>query len=292
MATSRLKHVLESGAAFLGRKGVEQPRLACELLAARLLKCPRLELYLNYERELPERYLAAMRRGVKRLAAGEPVQYVLGQWDFMGHTFSVDGRALIPRPETEQLVERVLGCAALWEVSGEAGPQIVDIGTGSGCIIISLALARPQGQYLAIDVSEDALLLARSNAEALRVGSRIRFERAELCDLAEPGTLDAIVANLPYIPTAAVAALPAGVREYEPMLALDGGEDGLDIVRMIVHDAVMALRGGGHLFLEIGEEQGRAVMGLLSGIGFSDVRVSRDLAGRERFVEAVLSEAL
>ena len=290
MSRSQLRHVLESGGGFLEQKGIEHPRLACELLAARLLKCPRLELYLNYERELPERYLDAMRRGVKRLAAGEPVQYVLGEWDFMGHTFKVDSRALIPRPETQQLVQRVLDCEALW--SADTPPMVVDVGTGSGCIVISLALDRPVGGYIGIDVSDDALALARENAERHDVSERIRLERAELCDLAEPGTLDAIIANLPYIPSAEVDVLPSIVGAHEPRLALDGGADGLDVVRMIVHDAVMALRTGGYLFLEIGETQGAALIGLLSGIGFSDVKVHRDLAGRDRMVEAVLSEAV
>jgi release factor glutamine methyltransferase len=227
-----------------------------------------------------------MRRGIKRVAAGEPVQYVIGEAGFMDYVFKVDARALIPRPETEVLVRKVLACESLWE---HERPAIVDVGTGSGCIILSIAAARPQGRYLAIDVSDDALSLARENAEHLGLADRVIFSNQSLSDIIEPETLDAITANLPYIPTAAIDSLPTNVRQYEPQLALDGGTLGLDIIALVVEDASIVLRSGGMLFLEIGEEQGNAVKKMLQTAGFDDVSVEPDLNGRDRLVSGRLA---
>jgi release factor glutamine methyltransferase len=231
--------VLNAAADYLAAKGVEESRLAAEHLASRLLNCRRLELCLKHNQALTEPQLDAMRRGMKRVAGGEPVQYVLGQWDFMGHAFKVDRRALIPRPDTEALVERVLACEALWS---RPKPAIADIGTGTGCIVISLALAKPDGLYLALDVSDDALALARENAERFGLAETIPFTHAELCDLVEPESLDAIVANLPYVTTAECDRLPTLIRRHEPRLALDGGEDGLAVIENVTQDAAMALK--------------------------------------------------
>ncbi len=272
-------HVLTSGTAYLEAHGIEQPRLACELLLSRLLRCKRLELYLKYEEVLPENLLEAMRRGTKRVGAAEPVQYVLGQVGFMDHVFKVDRRALIPRPETEVLVQHVLECEALWK---SEHPAIVDVGTGSGCIVLSLAMARPNGRYIALDTSEDALALARENAAALGLADCVGFAHGELPDIVDPESLNAVVANLPYIPTATYERLPLNVREFEPRTALDGGPAGLSIIENVVHDAALALIPGGHLFLEIGDEQGASVLSLLKEGGFEDALVKPDLNGRDR----------
>jgi len=223
-ATHTVKHVLEAGPAFLTDRGVPEARLKCELLAARLLNCQRLDLYMRFDETLAPPYLEAMRRGIKRLAEGEPVQHIMGEVGFHGHRFSVDGRALIPRPETEGLVQAVLD----WEAMPPDG-CVVDIGTGSGCIIISLALARPGWRCLGLDVSPEALALAGQNATALGVADRVQFTIEGLADCVEPEGVDAIVANLPYIATEACDTLPADVRDHDPRLALDGGADGLDI---------------------------------------------------------------
>ena len=279
-----VKQVLEAATMHLETKGIENPRLVCECLAGRLLRCGRLDLYLQYERVLSPTQLKAMRRGVKRATAGEPVQYICGEWDFMGHTFKVDRRVLIPRPETEVLAETVLNCSWLWQRK----PVVLDIGTGSGCIAISLALARPDAVYLAFDISEDALEVARANAEALNVTDRVVFATGDLSDLVEPERLDAIVGNLPYIRTSDYEKLPANVREHEPRQALDGGEDGLTFIRSIVQDAAFMLKGDGRIFLEIGEQQGAQVTELCRQAGFVDVTVSPDLAGRHRIVSGRL----
>jgi len=278
--------VLEAGAGFLERGGIEHPRLACELLLSRLLNCRRLELYLKYDTPLGEKYLEAMRRGLQRVKAGEPVQYVLGQTGFMSHTFKVDRRALIPRPETEALVEHVLQYKPLWE---KERPAVVDVGTGSGCIVVSLVKSHPHGRYIALDTDAEALALARENAEGLGVADKIIFADGELPDLVEPETMDAVVANLPYIPTAVCEKLPSHIRDHEPRSALDGGADGLSIIETVVQDAGIVLVTGGALFLEIGDDQGTAVVSMLKETGFTDTEIKQDLNKRDRVVSALLA---
>jgi release factor glutamine methyltransferase len=276
--------VLRKGAQYLERKGVENARVVCETLLARLLQRSRLSLHLVGDQTLEPRQVEAMRRGLLRVAAGEPVQYVVGQADFMGHRFQADRRALIPRPETEVLVRQVLECAPLWE---KANPGIADLGVGGGCIVCSLALERPQARYLALDISADAIALARENAEALGVAERVTFTDRDLGDLLEPGTLDALVSNPPYIRTADWEQLPPHIRDHEPRTALDGGPDGLAVLTQVAEDASIVLQEQGRLFLEIGADQGAAVESLLQTLGFEKIMRIRDLAERERVVAAV-----
>jgi len=183
------------------------------------------------------------------------------------------------RAETEVLVQHVLACEPLWKV---AHPAIVDVGTGSGCIVLSLAMARPNGRYIALDTSPEALDLARENAAALGIADRIGFAPGELSDIVDPESLNAVVANLPYIPTAAYERLPPSIRDFEPRAALDGGPAGLSIIETVISEAELALLPGGYLFLEIGDEQGASVLSLLKEGGFEDVRVKPDLNGRDR----------
>jgi release factor glutamine methyltransferase len=278
--------VLNAAAEYLQARHVEEARAACELLLARLLRCKRLEVALRKDQTLSEAMLDAMRRGVKRVAAGEPVQYVLGQTEFMGHTFKTDRRALIPRPETELLVEAVLRCDSLWQ---RPKPLIVDVGTGSGCIAVSLALARPKALYAALDISEESLSLARENASALGVEGTIGFAQVELPDLTEPQTVDAVVSNPPYIVTAEWEKLPVHIRNHEPRQALDGGPRGLDVIETVIQDAAIALKPGGLLFMEIGYDQGSVVRQMLQGFEFSDVEIRKDLAGLDRIAVGVLT---
>lgn len=278
----RLLEVLQAATEYLAARGVETARLTTEQLMSHVLQCPRLQLYVRFETLLTEPQLEALRRGVKRLAAGEPLQYVVGDTGFMGHVFKTDRRALIPRPDTEPLVEAVLGCEELWD--GKL-PAVIDVGTGSGCIAISLALARPAA-YTAVDVSEDALALARENAVALQVADHIAFRLGDLLQGLEAATADAVVANLPYIRRADLATLPRHIREHEPVLALDGGEDGLDAIRRLADVALSVLRPGGWLFLEIGSDQGQAVRDCLEMRGYLGVTLRQDLGGRDRVVWA------
>jgi release factor glutamine methyltransferase len=276
-----LGEVLDSGTQFLVRKGIENPRLACELLAARLLGCKRLELTLRHDQRLVDKHVDAMRRGLVRVAGGEPVQYVLGEWDFMEHTFHVDRRALIPRPETEQLVAAVLACTELWS---RPRPAVLDVGTGTGCIAISLALARPEGIFVGLDISAEAISLAKENARRLGVADRIVLAKGEISEGVEPETMDAVVANLPYVATPEYEGLPVHIREYEPRLALDGGPNGLAVIEPVVQDAAIVLKSGGYLFLEIGADQGEGVSRLVQHEGFSAIEIRKDLAGKDRIV--------
>ena len=279
--TKTVLEVLNAGATYLEKASIEQPRLACELLLARLLNCKRLELYLKYDAILPERLLQAMRRGIQRVHSGEPVQYVLGEAGFRDQVLKVDKRALIPRPETELLVEAVLTCSPLWEAEH---PLIVDVGTGSGCIILSLAEAKPEGRYVALDIDADALSLARENAEQVGMTEHVVFAQAEMCDVLAPQTVSAVVANLPYIKSAVYESLPPQIREHEPKTALDGGEDGLRVIESVIGDACIVLSEGGFVFLEIGEDQGDEVSLMLDEAGFSQVRVVKALNDRNRVV--------
>lgn len=280
--------ILTASTQYLAGKGIESPGLAAKLLLSRLLNCKHLDLAFKFDLVLTDKQLDAMRRGVKRVAAGEPVQYVTGETGFMGHPIKVDKRALIPRPETEGLVETVLACEALW---ARDKPVVVDVGTGSGCIVGSLAKARPNAVYLAFDVSEDALALARENATALGVTDRVTFARAELGDAMDPESADAIISNLPYIPTAEVDRLPPEVRDHEPRVALDGGPQGVEVITGVAYDAAIVLKPGGLIFLEIGAEQGAAVSAILREVGYAQVTVQKDLAGLDRIVTGVLPHA-
>jgi release factor glutamine methyltransferase len=190
---------------------------------------------------------------------------------------------LIPRPETEQLTEAVLACEPLWK---RASPALVDVGTGSGCIIISLALARPEAQYHAIDNDPAALELARSNARRHRVLRRIRFRAGDLLEMFAPASLDAVVSNPPYVRTGDWEQLPAQIRDYEPRAALDGGADGLAVIRPLISQAGRVLKPGGRLFLEIGAEQAKSVRSLLAANNFTDCAIRADLAGKHRIASA------
>ena len=219
--------ILALAAPYLESKGVPDAAVAAELLAARLLKCSRGFLAPHLDKAPEERRVAAMRRGVARLAAGEPVQYVIGEWDFRKITVACDRRALIPRPETEELAGRVL--AFLKGYRSEARPLVVDAGTGSGCIALSLAAEFPDADYLGIDISQDAISLARENAVRCGLADRVRFAVADgFDDFDEPGSIDVIVSNPPYIPSADCRTLDPRIRNFEPMSALDGGIAGLD----------------------------------------------------------------
>ena len=285
-ALKKLSELLALGDAFLARHAIPDARVACELLAARLFKCGRLELY-RYADTVPEaRMVDALRRGLQRVSQGEPVQYVLGQWDFRKLTLKVDRRALIPRPETEQLVDLVLKSD---HVRQTPKPLVVDVGTGTGCIILSLAKELRDGVFVGLDISPEALSLAKENAAATGLQSRVLFAESDGCGEFDPASVDVLVSNPPYIPSQVVDGLEPHVRDHEPRLALDGGPDGLAVYRALLLDAVMVLKPGGGLFLEIGDEQGPALREMLEEYGFKEVAIVRDLAGRDRFATGTLS---
>lgn len=280
------REIIERSAGFLASKGIDDGAAATEFLAARLLRCSRGLLAAHFAEETPERFVDAMRRGIMRLAAGEPVQYVIGEWDFRRLTLKCDKRALIPRPETEELVTRVLA----W-LAKRPDPVVVDAGTGTGAIILSIAseFAAP-GVFVGTDVSEDAIALARENAARLALDKRVEFVAMDgLDDFDEPAMFDAIVSNPPYISSAECKTLEKRVRDYEPALALDGGPEGLDFYDRYLADALNLLKPGGAVFFEIGEGQGAAVGDLMRTYGFSKIKIEKDYAGHDRYASAELA---
>lgn len=264
---------------YFGRQGVDAPRLTAELLLAKALGCDRVRLYLDFDKPLGEPELSAFRELVKRRAGGEPTAYLTGRKEFLGRSFQVDGRALVPRPETELVAEAAL--QALPE-----GGAALDLCTGSGCIAASLALSRPSARVTAVELSPEALALARENARAL--GAAVDFREGDLYGPLPPDRrFDVIVANPPYVPTSELYGLPREVQR-EPKLALDGGPDGLGVARRVVGEAPARLRAGGTLVVEMHESHLESLPQLCRAAGFARAEARRDLAGLPRYVLARL----
>jgi release factor glutamine methyltransferase len=266
--------VIQSTTEYFRKHGIESARLNIEHLLAHVLGKRRMDLYLEFDRPLGDRELDPLRALVKRRAAREPLQHLLGTIEFLGHTLRCDARALVPRSETEHLCEQLL--------RSPAPQRALDVGTGSGVIAVSLALGWLETHVEGVDVSDDALALARENAEKLGVADRVKFYRSDLLSAVE-GTVDLLVANLPYIATAEIPDLSEEVRR-DPHLALDGGPDGLRLIERLADEAPRVLRG--RLALEIGHGQGAAAADLLRARNFQDIQLATDYQGSERFVFA------
>ncbi len=273
---------LESGTRYLEEHGVRDARRNMQWLVAKQLACSRLELYLEFDRPLEEADLAPLRDLLRRRGAGEPLQHLLGTVEFCGHEFLSDHRALVPRPETEELVSRIL------ELEFGTPVRVLDMGTGSGVLGLSLAAAlgeRCAGLTLA-DVSPAALELARENARRLapRLACDPQIVEGDLFENL-PDRYDLIAANLPYIPTGEFESLPPEVR-HDPREALFGGEDGLDVIRRFIPAAARRLAPRGWLAVETGTGQCPAVAAMMEEAGLSHARWSSDLSGNPRFVFA------
>lgn len=270
---------------YLAGKNVESGRLDAEHLLAHVLELDRLQLYLQYERPLTLDELDAFRPLLKRRAAREPLQHILGVQPFRELDLDVDASVLVPRPETEVLVESVLEWA---RTSGRSDLTALDVGTGSGAIALSLALEGPFASVVATDVDDDSLVVARRNRSKADLDERVEFRVGTLFDaLGTEERFDVIVSNPPYIPDSDADSLQAEVRDWEPKRALFAGVDGLDVLRGLVGGAHRHLRPGGLLALEVGHGQASAVAGLMDEVGAYDgPQVLRDYTGRERFVLA------
>ena len=287
------KEIIAKTVAYLDSKGVPDPEVCAELMAARLLKCGRGMLSSSLDLIPHPSHLEAMRRGMARLVKGEPLQYVLGEWDFRSLTLKCDRRALIPRPETEELVSRVLKFLSTNHESRTTNhdPVIVDVGTGTGAIILSIAKEfRGEGIFLGTDVSEEAVALAKENARLTGLSERVKFAVADgLEDFDEPECIDVIVSNPPYIESSVCDTLDPRVKDFEPRLALDGGATGLDFYERYLGDALNLLKLGGAVFFEIGENQGPALLKLFADYGFSNAKIENDFAGHDRYASAILA---
>ncbi len=282
--------LLEAGVAYLCRHQIapEEARSQTEILLSQALGLQGPRLYLERERCLEPPLVETLRAQFVRLAKGEPIQYILGLWPFHEIELKTDARALIPRPETEELVERVLR-SPQWA----SARSVVDIGTGTGAIILALAWASERAQpgkrqFTAVDLSEAALSLARENAQALHLEHCVQFIHADGASSLPQRSCDILVSNPPYIASATVDVLPDLILQHEPRMALDGGADGLDILRQIVLDATLVLRPGGRLFFEMGDEQGLAMRRILECAGYTEVVIAKDFAGHDRYAEGSL----
>jgi release factor glutamine methyltransferase len=275
-----IRRVLAWAADDLKRRGNEGGRLDVELLLGRVLKLDRIGLIMQSERPLLAGELAEFRALFKRRRLGEPVAYLLGEREFYGISLRVDARVLIPRPDSERLVEVALERTRARSMLGSA----LDLCTGSGCVAIAFARQRPTWNVVASDISPDALRLATENAHRTGAIRNLRLVQGSLFAAVGGQRFDLITANPPYIATAELSTLPVDVRDFEPRLALDGGADGLDLVREIAAQAPHQLAAGGVLALEIGADQGPATLGILQAHGYQELQLARDLGGRDRVV--------
>lgn len=270
-----IRTAIVQGAELLSKHGVPDARLTAQVLLAHAVHRDRTYLYTYPERELSTVEWIHYGRYLHERLNGKPVQHILKSAEFYGRRFGITPDVLIPRPETEHVVERALALAP-------EARRIADVCTGSGILAITLALELKLATVAASDISRAALDVARSNASSL--DAPVEFVHCDLMDSLE-GPYHLIVANPPYIPSATIETLGAEVRDHDPRLALDGGPDGLDVYRRLIPQAWTRLAHGGWLIIEIGHDQGESVPALL-GDGWSDVNVTSDLAGRARVVEA------
>jgi release factor glutamine methyltransferase len=281
-----IETVLRWAADDFRARGIDTARLDAELLLGSALSVTRIQLIVDGKRPLQREELARFRELVKRRRIYEPVAYILGRREFYGRVFHVDARVLVPRPDTETLVDVALARTRPLSMSMRA----LDLCTGSGCVAITLARERTTSSVLGSDVSADALAVARENA--LRLGAyNVGFREGDAFGAASEGErFDLVTANAPYVPRAQIATLQPDVRDHEPRLALEGGEDGLRVTERIVAGAPSHLRSGGVLAVEVGAGQAPAVAALFRAAGFSEVELRRDYGGVERVVSGVLEK--
>ena len=282
-----VQRIVQWTAGFFTRKAVDSPRLSAELLLSHVLGIARIKLYTDFDRLLSEPELTAYRALVQRAAQHEPIAYLTGTAHFFNLEFQLNREVLIPRPDSETLVENVLQLAR-HEVGLES-PRILDLCTGSGCIAAALARHLNSAVVVATESSPAAAELARANIQRLGLAQRVSVELGDLFaplkSMIDKRPFDLIVSNPPYIPTGRIADLPANVRDYEPHMALDGGVDGLDLHRRILAESAGYLADGGRIFLEIGFDQGPAALeaaGAGGVAGWSEVRILKDSAGHDR----------
>jgi release factor glutamine methyltransferase len=295
---------IQKSAEFLGKKGIESPRLQAELLLAHALKTPRMKLYLNFERVLTTAETDALREFVRRRGQREPLQHIVGSTSFCGYEIAVNRHALVPRPETELLAE--LGWQFLSTLNSQPSTAF-DFGTGTGCIAIALAAKCPNAKITALDISAEALALARQNAAANKVAERIEFlqgnglaalngeaGRGRLAGEVNgvntrtscPRSFDLIISNPPYIPSAEIATLQPEVRDFDPRAALDGGADGLDFYRKLAAGAKPFLKPDGKIMLEFGDGQMEAVKAIIENEKWIVEAVTADYSQRARILVA------
>lgn len=269
-------------------RGVENPRLDAEVLLCAVLQCERIKLYMDFERPLTGTELSQYKNYVARRGQHEPLAYILGEKEFMRNSFKVTPATLVPRPETELLVESLIKAAQGLKADGDV--KILDIGTGSGAIIVSLLDYLPNAKGVGVDISVDALIVAEENSRRIGVRERAGFVQSDLFSrIPVDKKFDIIVSNPPYIPAADIAGLAKDVQK-EPRGALDGGADGLDFYRRIISEAMDHMADEGILAFEVGINQAQVVAELCRQAGFKATAIRKDYADIERMVFAVKEE--
>ncbi len=273
--------ILNWTASYLADKGASAPRLDAEILLSHCLKVDRLYLYLNLERPLSPDERSKFRNLVRRRAAREPVALITGKKEFWSISFRIKPGVLIPRPETEILVE-----AVLQEINDSPAPRVLEIGAGSGAVSVAVAKDNPRAEVIATDIDPAVIETALFNAREAGVGASVQFVAMDLFDAIRGGVgFDVICSNPPYIPTEIIPTLEPEVRDFEPLRALDGGPDGLDVIRRLATDAVDFLNRPGALALEFGDGQEEDARNILASSGFREIRIFRDLAGKARVIK-------
>jgi release factor glutamine methyltransferase len=285
-----IRRLLEWTSSFFARKQVDSPRLATELLLAHVLNIPRIKLYTDYDRILEDAPLAKFRALVQRAAEHEPIAYLTGRAHFFGLEFEVTRDVLIPRPDTELIVENVLQLVR--HQAGMEAPRILDLCTGSGCIAVAIAYHLKTAVVTAIDLSEKAAEVAQRNAQRLGVSDRVSIEVGDLYEplsrMVDARPFDLIVSNPPYIATSDLEQLDRNVKQYEPIRALDGGTDGLVLTRRILEHAGQRLVPGGRVYIEIAFNQADAAKAVAAEHPeLEEVMILRDLAGNDRVLTAM-----
>ena len=271
---STVLETIDGGTRYLEKRGIEDARRNMQMLVAHQLNCTRMQLYTQFDRAIGEEDLAPLRTNLKKRGEGIPLQHLLGKVWFHKLEFKTDARALIPRPETEELAEWILK----WDLPADS--QVLDMGCGSGVLGLTLASERPGWHITLADISPEALALAQENAAAQEIAN-ITFLQSDLFTAVD-SSFDGIVANLPYVPETERATISREV-QHDPALALFSGTDGLDLIRRFIPEAFQRLRPGGWLALEIGHDQASQVAEILNASGFADVEVKTDLSGIARF---------
>ncbi|WP_374029493.1 peptide chain release factor N(5)-glutamine methyltransferase [Bdellovibrio bacteriovorus] len=289
----KLKEILDKTTAFFKDKKFETPRLDAELLFAHGLKLERIQLYLKFDQPMKEDELNTLRELVRRRGSGEPVAYILGYRDFFGHRFEVNSSVLIPRPETEHIVEEVLK----WQTDKEAALGIIDLGTGSGCLGLSLLKEYPNARLVSVDISDKAIEVAKRNAEALGVAERVRFVHADASqketvlsvyrEFLNRADVDLLVSNPPYI-AQNDPQVEENVRKFEPASALFAEDQGLALLKQWTQMYGTHLSSSALVLMEMGMTQGDAMKAFYENLNiFNEISVIKDLSGHDRIIRGV-----
>lgn len=283
MVNSTIKQLLDQGVIALKNKNIENPLLEAQLILAHNMNVDRLFILTNLEKTVEDNVIKSYIRDIERKSNGMPTQYIIGMQEFMGLDFEVTEDVLIPRPDTEILVGQVLE-----SIEVNKNYNILDIGTGSGCIAVSIAKYAKNVIIHAVDISEKALKIAKYNAIKNNVEERIKFYQGDIFSPFIDNNIkfDRIISNPPYIERDEIQKLDVNVKDYEPSLALDGGEDGLEFYRRIISNAKSYMNDNGLIFFEIGYNQANSVEELLKNNLFADIIVTKDLAGLDRVIKS------